>query len=292
MNTRINGHTKIYGVIGYPISHSLSPEIHNSIFDKNQENSIYIPLAVSPEELARTIPLLKNNFQGFNITIPHKETIISYLDEMDERAQWYGAVNTVKIIEGKMIGYNTDGYGFVKSLLEAGIDLKGRKVLLIGAGGAARVAAHEILLLGGKLTIANRNTEKAERLKNVLIGNVGIQEIEIRSLDQLEKGFDCVINATPLGMGPWCEEMPMKEEVLRGTAFVYDMIYNPYETKLLLQGKQYGCKTQNGLPMLFYQAVKAQEIWTGKVLKEEILYFLYKEIEKYFLEKIKQGTGE
>lgn len=292
MNIRVNGHTKIYGVIGYPISHSLSPEIHNSIFDNNQENSIYIPLAVSPEELARTIPVLKSHFQGLNITIPHKETIIPYLDEIDERAQWYGAVNTVKMIEGKMIGYNTDGYGFAKSLLEAGIDLKGRKVLLIGAGGGARVAAHEILLSGGSLTIANRNVEKAEGLKNVLIANTGIQEIEIRPLDQLEKGFDCVINATPLGMGPWVEEMPVKEEVLRGAAFVYDMIYNPYETKLLLQGKQYGCKTQNGLPMLFYQAVKAQEIWTGKVLEEEILYFLYHEIEKYFLEKIKQGAGE
>lgn len=292
MNSRINGGTALYGVIGYPISHSLSPEIHNTIFDLCHENRIYLPVSIPPQGLKDSIAMLRNSFKGFNVTIPHKETIMEYLDDIEEKALWYGAVNTVKVDNGKMTGYNTDGYGFTRSLQEEGITLKGKRILLIGAGGAARIAAHEILLQEGILTIANRSDDRAYKLKEVLETNLKAENIEVLSLDQVEANFDCIINATPLGMSSWEGEMPVREEALRNAPWIFDMVYNPYETKLLKLGKMYGCGGKNGFSMLFYQAIKAQEIWTGKTLMEDEQRLLYKEIEDYFIGKMNWRTGE
>lgn len=285
MNDRVKGNTKIYGVIGNPIEHSLSPEIHNSIFDKNHYNYIYIPLKIREEDLSDSIYTLKNNFQGFNITIPHKEKIIPYLDEVDREAQLYGAVNTVKVINGKMIGYNTDGYGFIKGFEMEGIDIKGKKVLLLGAGGAAKVAAYEILKKGAFLTIANRNREKAKRLKDQLISTTGIDKINICGIEDISGKYFCIVNATPIGMYPKIDEIPIDKGILEDVSVVYDMIYNPYETKLLRTAKEYGCKRMNGFSMLFYQALRAQEIWMDKDFDEKSFIKIYKEVERYFLNR-------
>jgi shikimate dehydrogenase len=291
VNSRINGGTALYGVIGYPISHSRSPEIHNTIFDLGKENRIYLPISIPPEGLKDALVMLGSSFKGFNVTIPHKETIMEYLDEIDEKALWYGAVNTVKIVDGKMIGYNTDGYGFTRSIQEEGICLEGKKVLLVGSGGAARIAGHEILLQGGLLTIANRSRDRSQRLKEVLETNVGVEDIRIVDLNHLESGFDCIINGTPLGMAPWIEEMPVREEVLKNSPWIFDMVYNPYETKLLKVGETYGCGGKNGFSMLFYQALKAQEIWIGKKLTEEEQWKLYKEIRNYVVGNGRENIG-
>jgi shikimate dehydrogenase len=291
MNSRVNGSTELYGVIGHPISHSLSPEIHNTIFDLRHENRIYLPISIPPHGLKDSIVMLRNSFKGFNVTIPHKETIMEHLDEIEEKARWYGAVNTVKVNNGKMTGYNTDGYGFTRSLQAEGISLKGKRILLIGAGGAARIAAHEILLQGGLLTIANRSGDRAHRLKEVLKTNLKMENIEVLDLNQVTASFDCIINATPLGMAPREGEMPVREDVLRNAPWIFDMVYNPYETKLLKIGKMYGCGVKNGFSMLFYQAVKAQEIWTGKTLMEGELHMLYKEIEDYVVRNRRRSIG-
>jgi shikimate dehydrogenase len=283
VNNRINGKTALYGVIGYPISHSMSPEIHNTIFDLRKENRIYLPLSIPPETLKDAMMMLGSSFKGFNVTIPHKEKIMEYLDEIDEKARWYGAVNTVKVEDGKLIGYNTDGYGFTRSMVEEGVSLEGKRILLVGSGGAARIAGHEILLQGGLLTIANRSSDRSHRLKEVLETNIGAKDIKTMDLNHIESGFDCIINATPLGMAPWVEEMPVREEVLKNSPWIFDMVYNPYETKLMRLGKIYGCRVKNGFSMLFYQAVKAQEIWMGKMFLEDELYKLHEEIENYIV---------
>jgi len=285
LNRRIKGNTKLFAVIGDPISHSISPEIHNTIFDRIQANNIYIPLKIKASELEQYIPVLRNNFAGFNVTIPHKQRIISYLDDLDERAKFYGAVNTVKVVDGRLIGYNTDGYGFIKSLEAEGIDITGKKVLLIGAGGAARVAAFEILQKGAFLTIANRTLEKAQNLKQELVSLLGIDRIDVCRLDEVDKGYFCIVNATPVGMWPEVDEMPIRDKVLKGAKVVYDMVYNPYRTKLLQYAEEYGCKGINGFPMLFYQAVKAQEIWADRYIGKELLFPIYEEIEAYLYKK-------
>ena len=144
----INNKTKFYAVIGDPISHSLSPVFQNCFMGQKNINAVYIPLKITAGGLSSNLELLKNNFSGFNVTIPHKENIMQYLDKVDPLAAEYEAVNTVKIVNNKLIGYNTDGIGFTKSIKDTNIDLKGKKVLLLGAGGAAKVIASEIIKLG------------------------------------------------------------------------------------------------------------------------------------------------
>ncbi len=280
MNTGIKGTTKLYAVIGNPIEHSFSPMIHNRIFKTLRQDAVYIPLKIEEEHLAESIPMLRNCFEGFNVTIPHKQKIIPYLDEMDADAERYGAVNTVKVKDGKLIGYNTDGYGFIKGLEMEGVLLKDQPVLLLGAGGAARVAAFELLQKGALLTIANRNIQRAQKLKEELIQNENSSKTEICRLDEINQGYVCIVNATPAGMSPYEEEIPVSVEVIRKSRVIYDLIYNPYRTKLLQIAQQYGCKVINGFSMLFYQAVKAQKIWLeSQKIEEENFQSIYQEIE-------------
>ncbi|WZL73139.1 shikimate dehydrogenase [Clostridiaceae bacterium 35-E11] len=287
MMGHIKANTRLYAVIGDPIGHSMSPEIHNQIFYQNQQNALYISLKIAIEDLEKSIPLLRDNFIGWNITKPHKQRIIPYLDALDERAKWYQAVNTVKNVNGRMIGYNTDGYGFINSIEKEGINLRNQKVLLIGAGGAARVAAYEILMKDGCLTIANRSIKKAEDLKKELMRNTGKEEIAVCSIEEVHQNYDCIINATPIGMYPEIEAMPIAEKIVKHAKIVYDMIYNPYKTKLLQKAEHYGCKCINGFAMLFYQAVKAQEIWTGDLIDPNLLMPIYEELENRLRREVK-----
>ena len=263
MKTNINSNTNLYAVIGDPIGHSMSPIIHNNFFNKRKMDSIYLSLLVKKDNLKNEIEFLKNNLKGFNVTIPHKETIIPYLDEVDPLALKYGAVNTVKVIDGKLIGYNTDGWGFMKSLHSINISLENKNVLLLGSGGAGRVAAFEILRAGGHLTIATRNIDKAKDLKEDLLEfyDTTINTLQINEINQT---FDIIINSTPVGMYPNIDESPLDEKLLQGSELVYDMTYNPYETKFLSLGKKAGAKAINGLAMLLYQGLKSMEIWTGE----------------------------
>ncbi|MBM7613735.1 shikimate dehydrogenase [Alkaliphilus hydrothermalis] len=267
MDRLITGKTKLYAVIGDPISHSISPEIHNRIFKELDIDGNYISLRIPSNELRESMGLLRNNFKGFNVTIPHKEAIIPLLDELDERAKIYGAVNTVKIEDGKLKGYNTDGYGFVKSLEDLKIPLEDKSVMVLGAGGAARVIAYELLVKGCDVTIANRNLEKAKNLKGNLMEATG-KESKVVSLGNIAGAYQIIVNTTPVGMSATADQMPITEDIIKKAEIVYDLIYNPNPTKLLKVAKQYNCRVINGLTMLFYQAVKAEEIWLGNSISD------------------------
>ncbi len=281
MNTMIKGNTKLYCVIGNPIEHSISPQIHNSIFEKLENNSIYLPLNIKRENLQESVGVFKNSFKGFNVTIPHKQDIINYLDELDEQASIYGAVNTVKVQDGRLIGYNTDGYGFSKGLEINNIDVKEKSILLLGAGGAARVVAYELINKGASLTIATRDEKKAKNLIKDLENIFGKNSSSYEDINKVKAGYFGIVNATPVGMAPQVDAIPINEDVLKGTEFVFDLIYNPYKTKLIEVGESYGAKGINGMVMLFYQAVRAQEIWKGYTLEDSKTLPIYEEVEKY-----------
>lgn len=263
MKININSGSDLYAVIGDPIHHSMSPIIHNSFFNKRNMDKIYISLLVKKDNLKNEVEFLRNNLKGFNVTIPHKETIIPYLDHLDPLALEYGAVNTVKVIDGKLIGHNTDGWGFMKSLHSINVSLENKNVLLLGSGGAGRVAAFEILRAGGNLTIATRNINSAEDLKRDLL-KFHSATIDTIQINEVNGSFDIIVNSTPVGMHPNIDESPVDEKFLQGSELLYDMTYNPYESKFLSLGKKAGAKTINGLPMLLHQGLRSLEIWTGE----------------------------
>lgn len=279
MKVNFTSKTKLYGVIGDPIAHSLSPVFQNHFIEQKNIDAIYIPLKISTHTLDGSLELLKNNFAGFNVTIPHKESIIPYLDEIDPLAMEYGAVNTVKVVDNKLIGYNTDGIGFTRSIENIDVDLKGKQVLLLGAGGAARVIALEIVKLGGRLTIANRNIHRGQRIKDELkkLYNVSINVV---SLDDVNRPFNIIINSTSVGMYPNVDKLPIGPNILEDAELVYDVIYNPFETKLLKLGSKLGAKVMNGLPMLIYQGLKSSEIWTGELATRKEEEEIYRKLER------------
>ncbi len=280
----INSSTMLFAVIGDPIGHSLSPVIHNSLYRRLELNRAYLSLEIPIKELGAAVGLLKRNFGGFNVTIPHKEAIIPYLDELEENAEIYGAVNTVRVERGRLKGYNTDGYGFVKSLEAANISLAGARVLVVGAGGAARVIVYELLLMGCRITIANRSIIKAIELKNALEKTMGETSIRTVKLEDVRDQYDCIINTTPLGMYPREGDLPVGEHIIQKAQILYDLIYNPERTKFLKVGEKYGLRIINGFSMLLYQGVKAQEIWLERSLKKSLIDQVYGELKAY-LEK-------
>lgn len=264
---------KTYAVIGDPIAHSLSPVIHNKIFQfLGDHDRVYIALHITPRQLAAAVDIMRANFEGFNVTIPHKQAIIPFLDELTPEARRYGAVNTVKREGRRLIGHNTDGQGFVAGFQGAGWQVAGSRVLLIGAGGAARVAAHELILLGCELTIANRTVTAAQALAEELERHYpGITVSAVPIHGAVHGHFEFVVNATPVGMGDLIELSPIDLEELHGVRYVYDLIYNPSQTRLLRQGQELGCAVLNGLPMLVFQAALADQFWLGKHITGEML---------------------
>ncbi|KAB3529233.1 shikimate dehydrogenase [Alkaliphilus pronyensis] len=280
MKVNISSKTRMYAVIGDPISHSLSPDIHNRVFRALNLNNIYISMNIRPTYLKEAIKIMKDNYCGFNVTIPHKEKIIPYLDALDKTAKIYGAVNTVKLENGIYKGYNTDGYGFIKSLETEGIIIKGEKALILGAGGAARVIAYELAMLGCCVTIANRDLEKAYRLKGHIETTSGNTNIAVKSYNNIKNSFKLIINTTPLGMPNSLDSMVIKEEIFKYAEIAYDVIYNPWRSKFLRVAEYYGCKPINGYSMLFYQAMRSQEIWLEASLDQGITKLIYEDVLK------------
>ncbi len=256
-----------FGIIGNPLLHSISPTIQRSALLSANLNGRYEKFEVSKEDIPRQIEFFKDNdFSGFNVTIPHKLEILKYLDETDETAKKIGAVNTVKITDDKkLVGYNTDIYGFYGSLKEESIS----NASIIGCGGAALAVVFGLEILGcKKLDIYARNTQKAQLfVKNIkLKTKIQLNVKPLETLDNLEN-TDILINATPLGTkGINEEKSPVDGNIFASaqkSMIVYDLVYNPLETIFLKAGKNCGLKTTNGLDMLILQGAKAFEIWTG-----------------------------
>ena len=250
-----------FAVIGYPIEHSLSPKMHQAALDKIFPDSSYIRLSIAPENLKLGVESLRNlNFRGFNVTIPHKTSIMEFLDEIDSDAQEIGAVNTVVNVSGKLIGFNTDHLGFLHGLGDFLIE--NRDVTILGAGGAARAVYHAFKKnRARRITIGVRNLNRAKNFDSAEIFQFEDPEFVERLATT-----DLIVNTTPLGMSPNVDSMPPIDiEKMNSNAFVYDLIYTPELTKFLQESQKRGHRIANGVPMLVGQGAEAFRLWTGKI---------------------------
>lgn len=266
---KITGKTRLTGIIGWPLSHTLSPAMHNAAFEHAGIDLCYVPFPVKEEDFDRAIKgIAALGIAGLNVTIPYKEKIVSYLSELSREARLIGAVNTIKVIEDRMIGYNTDGTGFITSVEEVGYRVEGRSVLIIGAGGAARAVSFQLAIEGVReIVIANRSVDKAVRLKeaiNLHFPSLPIQAVDLsrETLRVVTEEIDMVVNATSLGLEKE-DPSPIPFEFIHSHMFVCDLIYNPVETTLLKYARDRGCIYINGIGMLIHQGAASFKIWTG-----------------------------
>ncbi len=264
---KISGRTKITGLFGYPVEHTLSPAMHNAAFKALGLDYCYVPLSVHPDYLEGAVKAIKAlNLCGVNVTVPHKEKVIPLLDDINEEASFIGAVNTIVNSNGRLTGYNTDGRGFIQSLLERSISFEGKNVLIIGAGGASRAISYYLSQKTKTLYLYDIDREKLEKLVNDL-KNIRNNVLSIEDIARLER-FHIIINATPLG---WKKEDPLPFDTSRlmPDQIIYDLIYK--KTRLLKGASKKGCVILNGLGMLVWQGVIAFELWTGKKPPVEIM---------------------
>lgn len=262
---RISGKTRLLALIGQPVGHSLSPAMHNAGFIEDGLDFVYVCLDVDPERLPAAVKGAKAlKMRGFNVTMPHKRAMVLLVDELDEGARISGAVNTVVIEDSGLSGYNTDGGGMVMACNETGIELSGRSVVILGAGGTSAAIAVAFINAGiGELHIANRNVEHAAYLRDKLL-RTGMKEIEIHPLHATLPDAEVVVNATPLGMKER-DPMPVPPQYVReGRAFC-DVVYRPgTQTPLVRLARERGVPVVTGDRMLLYQGVLAQMLWTGR----------------------------
>lgn len=267
----ITGKTKICGVIGDPIEHTMSPVMHNAAFKKLGIDYVYLPFRVGKEELNEAIAGMRAlNIRGFNVTIPHKVAIIPLLDKLDLLAERIGAVNTVVNDDGILSGYNTDGTGFLQSMLEHGIEPKEKNIVILGAGGASRALSFTLAERGGNLVILNRllefewAEELAQKLAHTFKREVKALKLDERNLSKALEGADILINATSMGMSPDVDETLVSRKLLRPDLVVFDIVYNPIRTRLLREAEEAGAMTVGGLNMLVWQGIMSFEKWTGQ----------------------------
>lgn len=267
----ISGRTKVLGVFGYPVEHSLSPAMHNAAIAALGLHFVYIPFSVLPDNIGPAIrSLITLGIVGVNLTIPHKERVLPYLDEIAPEAQAIGAVNTVHNDGGRLVGHNTDGEGFARPLEARGFVLRGRRAVVLGAGGAARSVVFRLAREGAQVVLANRTLERAARLAEDVHAVVGRAAVEWLALDDTAglkeslAGAELLVNTTSVGMSPQAEAMPpIPPDALHPGLLVYELIYNPVETRLLAAARAAGAQTLNGVQMLVYQGAAAFQIWTG-----------------------------
>lgn len=268
----ISGKTKVTGLFGYPVEHSISPAMHNAAFKHMELDYCYVTFSVSPDMIKDAVQAIRAlNLKGINVTVPHKESVLPFLDEISEEASFIGAVNTIRNDNGKLTGYNTDGRGFMQSLSETGIDVRDKKVLIIGAGGASRSIGYYLCKDAIAIWFYDVDTSKANILKqhlNKLKDNISLADTALINSRDFFSKIDVIINATPLGLKA-DDSMPVDISLLNSKHIVCDLIYK--ETPLLREASKIGCKTMDGLGMLLWQGVFAFEIWTDVMPPVEIM---------------------
>jgi 3-dehydroquinate dehydratase/shikimate dehydrogenase len=269
----IDHETEIFGLVGLPVSHSVSPHLHNAAFAAAGLNAVYLPFEVHDVKafIKRMIhPKTREldwNVRGLSVTAPHKSAVLSQLDWVEPAAQEIEAVNTILIADNELRGYNTDARGFIKPLVQRLGDIRETRCAVIGAGGAASAALSALRRAGAKATLFARNDKKAD----LLAARFGITWMKLAGAGFA--GFNVVINATPLGSaGQFENESPATSQQLRGARLAYDLVYNPTETKFLREARQAGCETLGGLEMLVSQATEQFRLWTGGSAPETVMY--------------------
>lgn len=271
------GTTRVVGIFGDPIEHSLSPVIQNAAFAAAGLDYTYVPFHVIPKDLAAAVQSIRAlDLAGVNITIPHKEAVLPLIDQVDDVAEEIGAVNTIINRKGRLVGYNTDGVGYLLSLRdELGFTPRGKNIVIIGAGGAARAIFYTTLLdAPASVVVANRTPERAKalidefspRFPEVAVSSAGLGP----GLSGYAASADLVVNTTSLGM-MGAGEVPLPFDALSRSAIVSDIVYKPLETPLITQAEELGLRTHKGLGMLIRQGAVGFELWTGRAAPVEIM---------------------
>ncbi len=265
----ISGTTKIVGVWGSPVGHSRSPVMHNAALRELGLDWVYVPFEVAPENVGAAVEAIRAlGLVGVNVTVPLKELVLPYLDEIDGVAARIGSVNTICNRGGKLTGYSTDGIGFLRSLEEAGQETDNQRVSLLGAGGSARAVAWALASRGCFCTIANRTESRSGALA-AEISAVYPGRAEAAGWGAEAGPVDLLVNTTSVGMNPHAAAMPaLPPGVFDAKPFVCDLIYAPARTRLLAEAEAAGCRTQNGVKMLVQQGAVSLSLWTGKLLPE------------------------
>jgi len=266
-------------IIGYPLGHSASPAIHNAAYEAMSLDARYEAWSVPLEELAGAIERLRGpGMLGMNVTVPYKQAVMPLLDEIDAAARAIGAVNTIVKREGRLVGHNTDAYGFMRSLREAGCDPAGMDALVLGVGGSERAVAYALAEAGARrIALAGRNPQRLEaaavHLRNTAPRPVGVLQVPWEAAGDAALEAGLIVNCTPVGMKHTPEETasPLDASLLRPGVWVYDLVYNPLETVLLRQAREAGARPVRGLEMLVYQAIAAIELWTGREAPFDIM---------------------
>lgn len=276
----INGKTKLMGLIGNPVEHTLSPVIHNTIAENMNENMVYVPFPVADDIESAIKGAYALGIQGMNITVPYKSDVIPFLAKLDEEAEIIGAVNTLVRTENGYKGYNTDLPGLYRAILNEGIEVRGSRVIIVGAGGAARAAAFMCAFnKAERVVILNRTVEKAERIVNEVKEKTGFAAMEAKAITDyhsIEGEGYLVLQATKVGLYPKTEESPITDEVFfKKVAVVYDLIYTPQQTMFMRLAQGQGVAAYNGLKMLLYQGVAAYEMWNQVSVPDTVVEKVY-----------------
>jgi len=272
----LSGKTRIYGVIGDPIEHSLSPTIQNAAFDALKMDCVFLAFQVKMGEVENAIRGMRGlAIAGLNVTMPHKSTVIPFLDEVEQAARFLDSVNTIRQDNGKLSGFSTDGIGALDALKHNGVGLKGKKVLLLGGGGAAKAIAYMLAGEVAELVILNRSPEKirhlTERLNRQFKARVTDGLLEPNAIQENIRDADVLINATSVGMHPDEAHSLVESNLLRSDMTVMDIVYNPVETQLVKNAKAAGAKVVSGVEMLVHQGAASFKIWTGKAAPIEVM---------------------
>lgn len=266
-----DGNTALYGVLGHPIHHSFSPAIHTAAFEAEKLNATYVAFDVAEDELEKAVEgLVTLDVKGWNLTMPHKTKMCALCDEVSEAASIVGAVNTVVNDGGRLIGHITDGAGFTAMLKTRGFDVKGKHIVLFGAGGAARAVAVQLALEGAaELSIFNRTLSKAQKLADLIAERTGC-DVKAFALSDAEAlgaqvmSADLLVNGTKLGMAPEENTCVLKDPaLLKNHPVMADFVYHPLMTRFLKMGEAAGCPAFDGLGMLLWQGALAFKLWTG-----------------------------
>lgn len=288
---KINGRTRTCGLIGYPVEHTLSPVIHNTLAGQMGHDLVYVPFPVEPgrvQEAVKGADALQ--ILGLNVTVPYKGEVIGCLHEIDPLAERIGAVNTLVRVNGGYKGYNTDMEGLYRAMSEEGIKIEGEEVILLGAGGAARAVAHLCVMKGAaKVYMLNRTLDKAEAVAmevNRMAGREVVHPMTLQQYDRIPDGKYLAVQGTSVGLAPHGEDVVIQDRAFYERIHTgFDLIYNPWETRFMRLVQECGGKACNGLKMLLYQGVIAYELWNDVCVPREDAQIVYDKLKEQFVKK-------